>query len=64
MKINREELGKVVVELDKHRITYNEPDWFEKENFLTSEGVVKLEEWKIDLIKKYGVDLDELQCKD
>lgn len=59
MKIEREN-GRVKVELENHRLSY-ESEWLELEPMLTSEGVVKLEEWKIDLIKNYGVDLDELQ---
>jgi len=50
----------IVVELDGETIRYGD-SYRDKGNYLTSDGVVKLEEWKIDLIKKHGVDLNELQ---
>jgi len=59
MKV-QEKNSEVVVSIDGETIRYGE-NWFSKGNFLTSEGVVKLPEWKIDLIKNHGVDLNELQ---
>lgn len=50
----------IVVELDGEVIRYG-ASRRDKKNFLTGEGVQKLEEWKIDLIENYGVELDELQ---
>lgn len=54
----------IKVELENTSITYDKEEWGSKEAYLTSQGVVKLEEWKIDLINNYGVELDELRCKD
>lgn len=50
----------VVVKLEDETIRYGK-NRMEQGNLLTSKGVVKLPEWKIDLIRKHGVDIDELQ---
>lgn len=64
MKIDEHE-SEVVVELGEEKILrYDKNDWKGEENYLTSDGVIKLKEWKIDLIKNHGGDLDELQNKD
>lgn len=51
----------VLVELDGKKLKYNLDEFGDKQNFLTDEGVLKLEEWKIDLVKNHGVELDELR---
>jgi len=58
MKIEKKK-DTVVVDLEDSRLVYSESD-FDEENYLTSEGVVRLEEWKIDLVKNHGVDINEL----
>lgn len=60
MKIEKTD-SKIKVELDGKRIGYDKKRWSDEEKYLTSEGLKRLEEWKIDLIKNYGVDIDELQ---
>jgi hypothetical protein len=63
MEIKKRE-DEIRVELGNRRITYDKQKWGSKEAYLTSEGAVKLEEWKIDLINSYGVELDELRSTD
>jgi len=58
MKIEKKK-DTVVVDLEESRLVYSESD-FDEENYLTSEGVVRLEEWKIDLVENHGVDINEL----
>jgi len=59
MNIVKQTDGSVVVELEDKVVRYA-ASRTNKKNYLTGEGVEKLEEWKIDLIENYGVGLDEL----
>jgi len=60
MKIEKKD-SKIIVGVDGDRIKYRKKNWTDKENFLTDDGVLKLQEWKIDLVENHGVDLNELQ---
>jgi len=59
MKVEKKD-DKVVVVLEDETVRYGSNRMF-KDNYLTSEGAIKLESWKIDLIENHGVDLDELR---
>jgi len=59
MNIITEDDGTVVVELEDEVVRYA-ASRKEKRNYLTNEGVQKLEDWKIDLVENYGVGLNEL----
>lgn len=50
----------IVVRFEEETVRYNKDSRCYKENYLTGEGVQKLEAWKIDLINKHGVDLDDI----
>lgn len=54
------EKDKIVVELEDRTFEYDKQDWSNKENFMYNGEVLYLKEWKIDLIKNHGADLDEL----
>lgn len=52
--------SKIVVRFEDKTIRYGESRRQEA-SFLTSEGVMRIPEWKIDLINNHGVELNELQ---
>jgi len=50
----------VHVTLNGQKLKYRKDDWSDEKNLLTDSGVVKLQEWKIDLVENHGVDLNEV----
>lgn len=59
MKVRKKD-SKVRVETEDKIITYDLKQWSEEKTLLTDEGVKKLPEWKLDLVKNHGVDLDDI----
>ena len=53
--------SEIKAEFENKKVKYDREKWSNLENYLSSNGVVKLPEWKIDLVTKHGVDLNELQ---
>lgn len=59
MKI--QELEEVIrIELDEKSITYKKSNWSSKEPYYVDGEMVKIPEWKLDLVEKQGVDINEL----
>lgn len=60
MKIEKTE-NEITVKLENQTVRYDRGKRSFQENYLTKNGVEKIEAWKKDLIENYGVDLDELR---
>lgn len=66
MKVLKKEIEdeEIVYELesqkDRLKITYDPRDYGEEVRIIHENKVYKIKEWEADLVRNYGVDIDEL----
>lgn len=61
MKINKKQSA-VEIEIEGSKIKYG-AEWMDEQTYFGDNGTEKIEEWKIDLVQNYDVNIDELQSK-